>query len=818
MSIFLKKALKPTLYLIGVIAIALISLYISLSNSLPTVEEIQDMRMQIPMRIYTQDKKLIAVYGEKKRIPVTFEEIPDNLKNAFIATEDNRYYQHNGVDYFGLLRALKSFLTTGRVSQGGSTITMQVARNFYLTREKKIIRKLREILLAYKMENNLSKERIFELYMNKIYLGHRAYGVAAAAQVYYGKRLSELSLAQMAMIAGLPKAPSNYNPISNANRALQRRDYVLRRMLENNFISQDEYIAAYMMPVSVQLNSATIEFTAPYVSEMARIKMQEKFGEVAYTKGFDVFTTIDSKLQKSAQTALKNSIEQYDVRHGYRGAEAKINYNELLNADFEHDLDASMKNIGNYLKGFYEINNNIPAVVLNVSSKKIQVYSKYNQLLDINLSESIIKKQYLDVNYTKKIKSFDQVLSIGDVVRIKQVQKKWRLSQIPNVNGAFLSINSNSGSIEALSGGYDYRLSKFNRAIQAKRQPGSSFKPFIYSAALNKGYTPASIINDAPKVFKENTVSGAWRPKNYSGKFYGPTRLRYGLAKSRNMIAIRLLDDIGIKYTINYMKKFGILSEKLPRDLTLALGSGEITPINLAKSYANFSNGGYGIEPYLIEQVRTRDDAIIYVENPIRVCGNPCDYMSLDTLQFTYADSVEEIAELRKIAGLPRFATQNLDPRNVYQMVSMMKDVVKYGTAKRAKVLKRSDIAGKTGTTNDQKDAWFSGFNGDIVGVSFLGFDNHTSLGKREFGSTAALPMWINYMKTALKGAPISNMDEPDGLVSAKIDSKNGLLASPDSKNSIIEVFRKENVPNTFSKKNKINGVDKNELEIEKLF
>tara|TARA_B100001113_G_scaffold135068_1_gene110915 strand:- start:9 stop:2465 length:2457 start_codon:yes stop_codon:yes gene_type:complete len=818
MSRFFKKALKPIYYIVGIVFFSSVTFYIVLASSLPSVEEIQDMKMQIPMRIYTQDKKLIAVYGEKKRIPVTFSEIPDDLKNAFIAAEDNRFYSHNGVDYIGLLRAFKSFVSTGKVTQGGSTITMQVARNFYLTREKKIIRKLREILLAYKMERNLSKERIFELYMNKIYLGHRAYGVAAAAQVYYGKRLSELTLAEIAMIAGLPKAPSRYNPIANEKRALQRRDYVLRRMSENNFISKDSYVTAYLTPVTARLNKASIELKAPYVSEMARAEMEERFGNEAYTLGYDVFTTIDSELQAAAQKSLKSNIEKYDIRHGYRGAESKIKYSELLNSDLEYDLDISVKNIKRFLGNYYSINGNTPAVILEVSKDKIKVFSKENQILDIALSDILIKSQYYDVNYKKRIRDLNKILSIGDVIRIKKSSGKWRLSQVPNVNGALISINSNSGAISALSGGYDFRLSKFNRATQAKRQPGSSFKPFIYSAALNKGYTPASIVNDAPKVFKENTVSGAWRPKNYGGKFHGPTRLRYGLAKSRNMISIRLLDSIGIKYTLNFMENFGIKSEKLPKDLTLALGSGEITPIELAEAYAYFSNGGYGIKPYLIEQVRTRDDQIIYVENPIRVCGNPCDYISLDTLQFPLAKSVEEISELREKAGLPRFATQTIDPRNIYQMVSMMKDVVKYGTAKKAKVLKRSDIAGKTGTTNDQKDAWFSGFNRDIVTISFLGFDDHSSLGKKEFGSTAALPMWIDYMKVALKGTPKSNMDEPEGLVSAKIDSKNGLLASPDSKNSIIEVFRKENIPKTFSKENKKTKTKEKEIELEKLF
>ena len=815
---FFKKALKPIYYIVGIISFSLVALYIVLASSLPSVEELQDMKMQIPMRIYTQDKKLIAVYGEKKRIPVTFSEIPEDLKNAFIAAEDNRFYSHSGVDYFGLLRAFKSFVSTGKVTQGGSTITMQVARNFYLTREKKIIRKLREILLAYKMERNLSKERIFELYMNKIYLGHRAYGVAAAAQVYYGKRLPELTLAEIAMIAGLPKAPSRYNPIANEKRALQRRDYVLRRMSENNFISKESYVTAYLKPVTARLNKASIELKAPYVSEMARAEMEERFGNEAYTLGYDVFTTIDSKLQAAAQKSLKSNIEKYDIRHGYRGAESRIKYSELLNEDLEYDLEISITNIKRFLGNYYSINGNSPAVILEVNKNKIKVYSKDNQMLDIALEDVLIKSQYYDVNYKKRIRDLNKILSIGDVVRVKKSSGKWRLSQIPNVNGALISIDSNSGAISALSGGYDFRLSKFNRATQAKRQPGSSFKPFIYSAALNKGYSPASIVNDAPKVFKEDTVSGAWRPKNYGGKFHGPTRLRYGLAKSRNMISIRLLDSIGIKYTLNFMENFGINSEKLPKDLTLALGSGEITPIKLAEAYAYFSNGGYGIKPYLIEQVRTRDNKIIYVENPIRVCGNPCDYISLDTLQFPLAKSVEEISELREKAGLPRFATQTIDPRNIYQMVSMMKDVVKYGTAKKAKVLKRSDIAGKTGTTNDQKDAWFSGFNRDVVTISFLGFDDHSSLGKKEFGSTAALPMWIDYMKIALRGTPKSNMDEPEGLVSAKIDSKNGLLASPDSKNSIIEVFRKENVPKTFSKENKKTKTKEKEVELEKLF
>ncbi len=796
MSNFFRKALKPVLYIISFAVISLLLFYITLFSSLPPLEEIMDMKMQIPMRVYTQDKKLIAVYGVQKRSPISFDKIPDTLKNAFIAAEDERFYRHHGVDYIGLLRAFKNIiLSRGEIKQGGSTITMQVARNFYLTSEKTISRKLREIMLAYKLERHLSKEKIFELYMNKIYLGNGAYGVVAAAQVYYGKNLSNLNLAQIAMIAGLPKAPSKYNPIINKEKALQRRNYVLKQMLENNYISRDVYDNAIIQPSTVGLNSGKVDFDAPYVGEMIRIWMEKKYGKEIYSHGYDVITTIKSDLQDAANRSLVNNLENYDLRHGYRGPEATYN----LSLDLKENID-------NYLNNFFEVNGNLPAVVLDVQDNIIKVYSKKKKLIDIPIYNILIKDKYLKQSYKQEIKNFKSILSKGDVIRIKEYNNIWFLSQIPKVNGALVSIDSNSGAITALSGGYDFKLSKFNRVILAKRQPGSVVKPFIYSAALNKGYTPASIINDEPKFFSGKTQSNTWAPKNYDNEYYGPVRLRFGLVKSLNMVSIELLENIGIDYVIDYLQNFSIPIENMPKDLSLALGTGEITPIQLAESYAYFANGGYAIKPYLIEQVRMRENnKIIYVENPIRVCTNPCDFMSLDALQFPNARSVEEIEKLREKAGTPRIALQKLDPRNMYQMVSMMKDVITQGTASAANVLNRSDIAGKTGTTNDQKDAWFVGFNRDIVTVSFVGFDKNTSLGSTEYGSTTALPIWIDYMAVALRGKPMSDLEIPDGLESVVIDSSTGLLSSSKTQHSIVEIFKKESIPELVNKENKNN-------------
>ena len=614
------------------------------------------------------------------------------------------------------------------------------------------------------------------------------------------------------MIAGLPKAPSRYNPVTNMKRAMQRRNYVLKRMLYNDFISYNDYVRAHLSIDQAKINNIEIDVNAPYVAEMVRAKMYEKYGEEAYTKGYDVFTTVKGNLQKKANESLIKSIESYDRRHGYRIPEKKIEAKFFLNSNFEYDIEEGINNSKDVLSKIRQIKNHVPAVVVNVSKKNMIVYTKLGDRLELDLSALRIKKQLIDENKTKKINNFDDVFELGHIISMQQIKSKWYISQIPIVSGAIVSIDSNSGALKALSGGYDFRISKFNRAIQAKRQPGSSFKPFIYYSALKKGYTPATLVNDSPKVFKEDSVSEAWRPQNHSGKFYGPTRLRYALAKSRNIVSVRLLDDIGIDFTIKQLKDFGFDTSKLPKDLTLALGSGAIEPIKLAEAYTYFANGGYDIDVYFIEQIKTRSGKLLFVENPRMVCGKYCDSESLDTIQFASAQTLEELTELRKTAGLPRFALKTADSRIIYQINSMLKDVVRYGTAKKALSLKRRDIAGKTGTTNDQRDSWFCGFSRNIVTTSYIGFDDFSPLGSKEFGSTAALPMWIDYMKKALRKEPVLDLEQPENIVAVRIDSKTGLLASPKTKKTITEIFRKEHVPNTFSEGSNI--LQKKEEEI----
>lgn len=819
MEEFLKKALRLSYYGFISVAILFLSIFVILSPGLPSVEDISEIKLQTPLRVYTQDKKLIAIYGEKKRMPVSFHTIPTQMQHAFLAAEDSRFYEHSGVDYQGLVRAFLSFLETGKATQGGSTITMQLARNFYLTREKKIIRKLREIFLAFRIEHILSKEKIFELYLNKIYLGQRAYGVAAAAQVYYGKKVNELSLTEIAMIAGLPKAPSKYNPISNTKRATERRNYVLDRMLNQGFINQIEYTNAITTVDQSKINKVPIEINAPYLSEMVRQEMFNRYGENAYIDGYSVYTTIKSSLQKSATNSLKNGIENYDKRHGYRRPTVKMDIGEFLNTNFVFDLDKAKNSAIIFMKKYFTINDHVPAVILQVNKRSVVVVNKNEELFELDLSSLFTSREYIDENKKKKIRNFQDIFSLGDLIRVKKFKNNtWKITQLPVVSGAIVSIDANSGALIAISGGYSFNISKFNRATQAKRQPGSSFKPFIYYSAFEKGFTPASIVNDSPKIFKDKDISEFWRPQNFGGKFYGPTRLRYALAKSRNIVSIRLLDNIGIEYALNQIKKFGIDTKNLPKDLTLSLGSGELTPLELVTAYAHFANGGFTVENYFIEQIKDNKEKVIYVANPKLVCDKYCDSQSLDTIQFPSAISVDEIKELRNIAGLPRFATSSVDKRIIFQINSMMKDVIKYGTGRRARTLSRNDIGGKTGTTNDQRDAWFCGFNRNVVTTSFIGFDDYSPLGKKEFGSSAALPIWIEFMKEALKKQPSVHLELPEDLVSVSIDSKTGLLASPNSKKTIKEIFRKENVPKTFTNEQNVFSEDKDDVVPELIF
>jgi len=787
--------------------LAAISVYFYLEPKLPPIETLKDVRLQVPLRVYSADGKLIAEYGEMKRVPLRYEQFPQDLVHAFLAAEDNRFFEHPGVDYQGLLRAAAHLIRTGERGQGGSTITMQVARNFFLSREKTYTRKLNEILLSLKIERELSKEEILELYLNKIYLGKRAYGAAAAAQIYYGKTLDQLDLAQLAMIAGLPKAPSAYNPIINPDRAVQRRNYVLGRMRDLSYIDEAQYQEAVNIPVTAEIHSLNTELDAPYAAEMIRAEMLERYGTDAYTYGYKVYTTIDARLQQAANQALHDNLIAYDRRHGYRGAEAHRELPELAGAE---EWAAA-------LEGFGSIGGLQPAVVIAMAEKEAVCYLPSGQLQVVSWDGLSWARPYLSENSMgPEPKSAADILKVGDIVRLEQDKEgAWRLSQVPDVSGALVSLRPTDGALLALTGGFDFFQSKFNRAIQAERQPGSNFKPFIYSAALEHGYTLASIINDAPVVFEDNELESEWRPENYSGKFFGPTRLHQALVNSRNLVSIRLLESIGIRTAINYVTNFGFDPEKLSRDLSLALGSASITPYELVRGYATFANGGFLIEPYFIQRIEDSDGNVLFAADPLIACDDNCADIQLRTpaekapaKSETAAIDAPQPTETDRVATpeqaveggveelhLPRPAPRTIEKRNVYLVRAMMQDVIRHGTGRRALQLGRNDLAGKTGTTNDQRDAWFSGFNNDVVTTVWVGFDNPQPLGSRETGAHAALPMWIDYMREALRNRPEASMAQPDGMVSARIDATTGEFTSADNPDAMFELFRVENVP-----------------------
>jgi len=749
-------------------AIAVAGLYLYLSPQLPSAEALRDVRYQVPLRVYSRDGKLLAEYGEMRRTPVKLNEVPDLMVKAVLAAEDDRFFQHPGVDYQGLLRAAWHLATTGQKSQGGSTITMQVARNFFLGREKTYLRKLTEILLSLKIEHEFTKEEILELYLNKIYLGQRAYGIAAAAQAYYGVELPKLSLAQMAMVAGLPKAPSRFNPVIDPQRALERRDYVLGRMRTVGYISEQAYRTALKERDTAVLHNLTIEAEAPYLGELARAEAVQRFGEDAYTAGYKIITTIDTRLQSAANGALRDALLDYEYRHGYRGPEAQVALPPQAGPDAWAAALADHDPVGGLPAG----------LVLEVGTSDIKVFLKDGTLIHIPWTGLEWARRYVNENQTGPApQSPADIVKRGNIIRVEhQKDGQWRLSQIPAVEGGLTALRPNDGAIIAMVGGFDFYKSKFNRATQAARQPGSSFKPFVYSAALEQGMTPATMINDAPVVFDDPGLEDAWRPENYSGKFYGPTRLREALVNSRNLVSIRILRAIGIDSTLDYVSRFGFDKDKLPHNLSLALGSGAITQLDLASGYAVFANSGYRVAPYFIDRIEDIAGKVLVTSSPNRVCQE-CEAMPADQ------------AKPGHIA--PRVITA----QNAYLMTSMMRDVIRRGTGQRANELGRNDIAGKTGTTNDQRDAWFAGFNPNVVTVTWVGFDDTHPLGAAETGGRAALPMWIDFMRAALQGVPDHPAEQPPGLVTVRIDPDTGLLADSKDRKAIFETFFADHVP-----------------------
>ncbi|MEE8119650.1 MAG: penicillin-binding protein 1A [Gammaproteobacteria bacterium] len=767
---------------IGVLAI--FGAYLYLAPGLPDSEALKDVQLQVPLRVYSRDGRLITEFGDQKRVPLIFEDIPEAMVWAFLAAEDDRYFEHPGVDYQGLLRAVVNLVLTGEKSQGGSTITMQVARNYFLTAEKTYVRKLREIFLALKIERELNKEEILTLYFNKIYMGKRAYGIGAAAEVYYGLKVTDLDLAQIAMIAGMPKAPSTNNPITNPKRALERRNYVLGRMLELGYITNETFLQADAQLISASYHGLVQELEASYVGEMVRTEMVKRYGDRAYTAGFRVITTIDSRLQKGANRSLHNALMDYDRRYGYRGPIKNV---ELNDSEVTLDFDSILAGIGRF-------GNLVPVVITRVDEQSVIATMGDGEQLTVGwagLNWARISSDGIKLGPPPQ--AADDVVSEGDVAYVELRNDGWWLAQIPVVQGSLVVVDPRDGAIAALDGGFDFLASKFNRAVQAERQPGSSFKPFIYSAAMNSTFTPATVVNDAPVVFEDALLGDVWRPENDSGRFYGPTRLREALVNSRNLVSIRVLREIGVPYAIDYLQKFGFESSTLPHDLSLALGSVSVTPLQLASAYAVIGNGGFQVESYFIDRIENIRGDVLVQSDPTVVCQDCVTEIGVEHAEYEQLPQAEMQHADDPVA--PRFAQRVMDAQTNWLIVNMMQDVIKRGTGRRALVLGRNDLAGKTGTTNEYRDAWFSGFNNDLVTTAWVGFDEFRSLGPGEYGGRAALPMWIEFMGAALRNTEDTVREQPSGLVTVRISPLSGLLATADDPGAIFETFKEGLLP-----------------------
>jgi penicillin-binding protein 1A len=776
-------ALLFSLFLLSILATAGVAFY--LLPQLPDSNSLRDVQLQVPLRIYSRTGDLIAEFGEKRRIPVTYRQIPDQLVKAFLAAEDDRFFEHPGVDYQGLVRAALALARTGEKRQGGSTITMQVARNFFLTGEKTYLRKLTEIMLALQIERDFSKQDILELYLNKIYMGHRAYGVAAAAQIYYRRELADLSLPQMAMIAGLPKAPSAYNPIANPARALQRRNYVLGRMRQLGYIDETAYRAAIAEPDDVSTGGQPVDLDAPYIAEMARAYALERFGEDVYNSGMRVYTTVDTRLQHAADQALRGALMEYDERHGWRGAERHLT---LAGDDDTATLAKTVSAIP-------KVGGLSPALITGVSGRTAHALLGDGETIELAWQGLSWARRYVSASRTGAApQQAGDILQAGDIVRVMRVEDQWHLSQIPVAQGALVSLSPADGSVLALTGGFDFYLSKFNRATQAERQPGSSMKPFIYSAALEKGFTASTLINDAPLVFQFG--GRTWRPENYEGRFNGPTRLREALIHSVNIVSIRLLHAIGIGYAIDYLTRFGLPRERLPHNLSLALGSGTATPLEMAGAYATFANTGFRIEPYFIDRIDSPNGERLFQADPPVACPQCNTEVSDGAAARPYAiNATAPVTTLTRTATGQRIAPRVIRPQNTFIMTSLLRDVIQRGTGRRALALGRGDLSGKTGTTNDQRDAWFCGFNPDIVTVAWVGFDKLDPLGHAETGGRAALPAWMAYMAEALKDTPERLLEQPTGIVTMRINPETGAPADSYDPDAMFEIFMADALP-----------------------
>jgi penicillin-binding protein 1A len=781
------------LALLGILALAV--LYWLIAPRLPDVQELRNVQLQVPLTIYTRDGKLVALIGETRRFPVDIEKVPLPVKQAFLAIEDARFYEHPGVDWRGIGRAVWLLATTrNQRVPGGSTITQQVARQFFLSAEYSYSRKLTEIFLALKMERELSKDEILELYLNKSFFGNRAYGVAAAAEFYYGKSLDELTLGEAATLASIPKFPSSGNPVINPERALIRRNYVLQRMREEGMITVEQERTAQATPDSARPHEPKVEVEAPYVAEMVRAEMEQRYGADATTSGLKVFTTLDSVHQTAAAAYLRAGLIEYDRRHGWRGAEAQVDAALLADADAVARALRAHPTTGALYTG----------VVMELAAGRAR------------LATTLAEPVWLDPASTRWTgKTLEQLLKPGDVVRYTLDAETGApvLSQIPAAQSALVSLQPEDGAIRALVGGFSFGLNKFNRATQAQRLPGSSFKPFVYAAAFERGFSPASIVLDAPVVFRDR-AGNVWRPQNDAGDFAGPMRIREAMVQSRNLVSVRLLDAIGVDFASRYITQFGFSQESLPPNLSMALGTSSLTPLSIARGYAVFANGGYRIDPWFIDRVLDRNDVVLSQATPARACrgcpgrsaGEAGASAVVDGFDFGAAPAPAPAPAQAAApapaqvpapipgpdAAPPVLAPRAIDERTAFMISSMLKDVVLRGTATAAKTLERADVGGKTGSTNDYRDAWFAGFGGDLVTAVWVGKDDFNSLGRGEYGGRAALPIWINYMGVALKDVPVVEPVVPPGIVVASVNSATGQLVVEGSPGSIPEYFKIE--------------------------
>ena len=759
--------------------ILLSSLNIYIESKLPDENTIRDIELQVPLKIYTEDKKLIGEFGEKRRTALDFELIPQHYVNAVLAAEDDQFFSHSGVSYSGLLRSLYRLIVSGRVQGGGSTITMQVAGNYLTSRDINIYRKIKDIFLSYRLEETYSKEEIFEFYVNRIFFGNRAYGIAAASEVYYGSALGDLNLAQWAMVASLPKAPSKINPLVDPQRALQRRNWVLGRMLKLESIHQEQYDLAIQAPLTASYHGLVSEVSAPYVAESIRRLMIQEYGLDAYKEGYEVYTTLNSNKQNSANIAIKEGLEIYDRRHGFRQPENHIdlfpdNFFDLLSTK-RYSLIASTEIIKEDTKDsdlFFDVLNllhslnnwvtKFPALVVDMDDG-LKLLNSRREIINIAWSDQLSwARPYINENRRgPRPKNYSDFLELGDLVWIKREpsNNKLLLTQIPEVQGALVALNPNTGAVEALVGGYDFYLSKFNRASQSSPLLGSNFKPFLYAAAFSNGFNASDLINDAPIVFDDIALEEKWRPRNASGKFFGPTRLREGLLQSRNLVSIRLLRELGVDTTRNFSRRFGFEMNRLPADLSLALGTASLSPLKNAVAYSVFANGGKKVESFFIKKITDRSGGVIFQRE------------------------------------IPEEEIQVIDERVAFLIKDILQEAGRRGTARKISELGRSDFSGKTGTTNEAESTWFTGFNNDLVTTVWVGFDQPKSLGNREFGSSIALPIWMDFIKKNQVKLKIGSSLPPPGLAVIKVDKKTGKRSQEESSDVIFEYFLEENSP-----------------------